>query len=330
MTQPSLADLRAELEAAGCFRKSPIYAAMALLGNLAAAFALFVLSANAAAWWLAVPCFMLGSFFFYRLGFLMHDAAHAGTCVSPAGNRFFAALTAGILGEFPSGWRHGHNRHHASPNVRGRDMDQRERWDPTRRYSSRWKAWLGLFSFTRIKGIYVPSSLLFLCLRDGYFCFIARRENFVLELGIVLLSFAAQLAFFTWLFGLAPGILLFFAHTHIGMIYLNAVFAANHYDLANYAPEEAAALPYEELQAHTTRNYSGGWLIHFFSGGLDKQLEHHLFPSIPRHRLAQAAPMVRAFCARRGLPYHEESFFRSFGKVLAFHVNTPHVASSPR
>lgn len=318
----TLDDLREALTRAGCFKKAPWRSVLELMLNLGFAGSCFVFSQGCGSIFLAVPAFLLGSFFFYRTGWLMHDAAHGGTFRSAAGNRRFATLTAGLLGEFPSGWRYGHNRHHAAPNVQGRDMDQRERWDPARRYRSRTRAWLGLFAFTRIRGVYFPATLIFLGLRDGYFCWRYKPERFVFEVSVVLLSLAAQLLFFCWLSGSAlAGSLLFFAHTHIGMLYLNSAFAGNHYDMATFTPEQADAMDVETLQALTTRNYAGGWWTHYLFGGLEKQLEHHLFPHLPTHQVTRASPIVRSYLQARGLPYHELGFVQSLGRVLDFHVD---------
>lgn len=317
---PTYRELRQELIEAGCFETAPVYSVLALFANLGASATFFLLSGRTGSFLLSIPLFILGSFFFYRLGWLMHDSAHGGTFKSAKANHVFASITAGILGEFPSGWRYGHNKHHASTNVRGMDFDQRERWDPTRRYRSRLGAWFGLFSFTRIGKIYYPSSLLFMGIRDAFYCYYNRRDRFRVELFGALAGIALQLLFFSYFLSPHYGVLLLLVNMHFGILYLNPAFAGNHYDLPNYTPDEARVFSFEELQARTTRNYSGGAGTHFVFGGLEKQLEHHLFPSLPRHQLKKAAPIVRSFCERRGLPYNEESFLSSFAKVLDFHV----------
>jgi fatty acid desaturase len=51
-------------------------------------------------------------------------------------------------------------------------------------------------------------------------------------------------------------------------------------------------------------------------GGLNYQIEHHLFPSMPRPNLRHARPVVQAFCAARGIAYHECGLLRSYADVL--------------
>jgi fatty acid desaturase len=316
-----LAALRHALRQAGIFRTRPWMTLLALPANLVAAFACFWLAARAPLV-LSVPVFVAGSFLFYRLGWLMHDAAHGGAFAHPGGNRAWTRLVAALLGEFPSGWKHGHNRHHHAPNVRGVDGDQAERWDPSRRYAGAARAFAGLFLTNRRGRVVLPTSLLFLGLRDGWYCFAHHRRRFVPELAGVLGGIALQAGTFAALFG-AWGVPLFLLHTHLGMLYLNSAFAGNHYDLESFDREAGLALPYAERQLRATRNYTPGWLSAFVFGGLEYQIEHHLFPSMPRHQLRHAAPLVRQFAQAQGLPYREDSFARSFARVLAFHVASP-------
>lgn len=312
-------ELRRAVEADGCYETRPLASVLSFVVHVAASAALFWASARLVPAAAAPLVFVLASFLFYRIGWLMHDAAHGGTFAGPAANRRFALLCAGVLGEFASGWRYGHNRHHAAPNVRGRDMDQSERWDPERRYRTLAGAFVGLLLFSRFRGRYLPKTLLLVGLRDGYFCFRHHRSRFAGELATVLLGFGAQLAGFIWLFGWA-GPIVFFAHTAIGLLYLNTVFSGNHYELASFSEEEAESIPFADLQIMTTRNYAGGVLARFVFGGLENQIEHHLFPSMPRHQLRRAAPRVRAFCEARGLPYRVDPFGRAILAVLRFHL----------
>lgn len=50
-------------------------------------------------------------------------------------------------------------------------------------------------------------------------------------------------------------------------------------------------------------NISGSPLMHFMTGNLSHQIEHHLFPDLPSDRYAEVAPEVRDVCRRYGLPY---------------------------
>ena len=314
--------LRRRLVAAGCFDHAPFQSVASLIVHLLGAGALFV----AAAVWATAPLFLAASLVFYRIGWLMHDAAHGGVFASAAGNRWFAAACAGVLGEFPSGWRYGHSRHHAAPNVRGRDLDQADRWDPTRRYSGKLSAFVGLLLFSTIKGVHVPKTLLLIGLRDGYFCYRHARSSFARELLISLLSMLSQLAFFTALFRWM-GPVCFLLHSWIGLVYLNVVFTGSHYDLETFSEAEAEDVEFADLQIRTTRNYPPGALAAFLFGGVEYQIEHHLFPTMPRRGFPRAVAEVRAFCAARGLPYEVVPFHEAVGAALSFHLDPEPISS---
>jgi fatty acid desaturase len=63
-------------------------------------------------------------------------------------------------------------------------------------------------------------------------------------------------------------------------------------------------------------NIEGDRLFHVMSGNLSHQIEHHLFPDMPSNRYAEAAPRVRALCARYAIPYNSGSLTRQFGTTV--------------
>ena len=70
-------------------------------------------------------------------------------------------------------------------------------------------------------------------------------------------------------------------------------------------------------EVETTVDFCAGnvpltWVL----GGLNYQIEHHLFPSMPRPNLRRAQPLVAAFCADLGVAYLETRVLASYGQVL--------------
>jgi fatty acid desaturase len=66
----------------------------------------------------------------------------------------------------------------------------------------------------------------------------------------------------------------------------------------------------------TSRNVAGSRLVDFVLGGLNYQIEHHLFPNMPRPNLRRAQPLIRAFCQQHDLPYTEASMFGSYAQAV--------------
>ena len=53
-------------------------------------------------------------------------------------------------------------------------------------------------------------------------------------------------------------------------------------------------------------------------GGLNYQIEHHLFPRMPSVNLRRAQPIVRDFCAERGISYTETGLLDAYGTVIRY------------
>ena len=97
-------------------------------------------------------------------------------------------------------------------------------------------------------------------------------------------------------------------------LYLGCSFAPNHKGMPVLDADQAAD-PFLR-QVLTSRNIRGGPFIDAALGGLNYQIEHHLFPSMPRANLRHAQPVVQKFCAERGIPYLECSAFASYTAAL--------------
>ncbi|MFV2118690.1 fatty acid desaturase, partial [Streptomyces sp. Act-28] len=116
-----------------------------------------------------------------------------------------------------------------------------------------------------------------------------------------------------------PGRALLFALIHqllLGL-HLGLAFAPNHKGMA-MPGEGGGAENWGHLrrQVLTSRNIRGGVVTDWLLGGLNYQIEHHLFPSMPRPHLRLAQPLVRAHCRALGVPYAETGAIDSYRQVL--------------
>ena len=102
-------------------------------------------------------------------------------------------------------------------------------------------------------------------------------------------------------------------------VYLGCSFAPNHKGMPVLSEDQQS--DFLRRQVITSRNIRGGWLTDFALGGLNYQIEHHLFPSMPRPSLRLAQEPVRAFCEQHGITYCETGFFASYVQVLR-HLHT--------
>jgi fatty acid desaturase len=99
-------------------------------------------------------------------------------------------------------------------------------------------------------------------------------------------------------------------------LYMGATFAPNHKGMPVIARD--AKLDFFSKQVRTSRNIAGGWWATWLMGGLNYQVEHHLFPSMPRPHLAKARRIVQEQCKRLAVPYTETSLWRSYGIVIGY------------
>ena len=259
------------------------------------------------------------AFVFGQIGYIGHDAGHQGVCRSVRGNRLIGYGVCSLLGMSQSWWLTQHNQHHRSPN----DLDD----DPHTMIP------VLAFSEEKANGIrdvrrflvayqafyFVPIlTLESLALRfsSAQFLVGARRPNTYLpELGLMAVHFA--LYFGLLLYALNPWQALVFALIHQALfgLYYGLVFAPNHKGMLILDKDNP--LDFVRTQVLTTRNVKPNFLVDFLYGGLNYQIEHHLFTMIPRNRLGKARPIVKEFCRQRGIPYYETGTLRSYREILS-------------
>ncbi|GAA0601006.1 fatty acid desaturase family protein [Kribbella sandramycini] len=205
-----------------------------------------------------------------------------------------------------------HNRHHANPNHTDKDPDVGEGilvWTMEQAEGRKGlEGWLTrnqariFFPLLTLEGFNLKvSSVRFL---------LANRRTQGLELGLM----AAHLVlYFGALFLLlSPGQAIVFALVHhmVFGLHLGSVFAPNHKGME--MPEEGNDWGHLEKQVLTSRNVRGGLVTDWMMGGLNYQIEHHLFPSMPRANLRFAQPIVQRYCADVGLPYLSTGLIDSY------------------
>ncbi|GAA3037466.1 acyl-CoA desaturase [Microbacterium dextranolyticum] len=256
-----------------------------------------------------------------QAAFLAHEAAHRQILSSgPANVRLARVLAAGVVGISYSWWDAKHSRHHANPNRVGKDPDiavdtisfleeDAAQARGLRRMITRRQGWL-FFPLLTLEGLNLHA----LGIRHLF-----SREPIkgrALELGLIATRFAILLV---PLFLVLPvGMAFAFLGVQLAVfgVYMGASFAPNHKGMPVIA--EGARLDFFSKQVRTSRNIRGGWWASALLGGLNYQVEHHLFPSMARPYLAQVRPVVRDFCRTHGVPYTETSLWRSYAIVVDY------------
>jgi fatty acid desaturase len=128
-------------------------------------------------------------------------------------------------------------------------------------------------------------------------------ELALLGLHAVLWASPALLLGWTWL-------VVYLGGQVVAGAYLSMIIAPNHKGMPIWAAGQE--LTFLERQVVSTRNITPGPITDFLFGGLNYQIEHHLFPTIPRANLGRAREIVLPFCKAQGLPYDEVGAWTSY------------------
>ena len=258
-----------------------------------------------------------------QFGFLGHDAAHRQMFRSAAWNEWTARVLAGVFAGLSYGWwRDKHNRHHAAPNQEGKDPDVAAgviaftaSAAAARSGFTRWvllrQGWL-FFPLLTLEGLNLHLASVRTLLRPGS----VRHQR--IEAALVL---ARLVAFVVVLLLVLP---LGKASAFLGLelacfgLCLGASFAPNHKGMPIVPP--GGRPDFLSRQVLMSRNVRGGPVVDFAMGGLNYQIEHHLFPSMARPNLRRAQPVVRAYCERLGVDYTEVGLVESW-VIVVRHLN---------
>ena len=255
-----------------------------------------------------------------QLGFQLHDAGHHQMFRDRWKNTVIGFITANLLLGMSYGWWvQKHNRHHANPNHVERDPDinnpaiaYTEEQALRRRGPLRLLARYQAFLFFPLLGLLAWS------MHVAGAAFLARRQSRYrrLEVLTLLAHVVAYVGVLVFALGPWEALLVIVIHKAVGGFYLASVFAPNHKGMPQ--TDDESRLDFLRAQIVTSRNIRGDWWTDLLFGSLNYQVEHHLFPRMPRNRLRRSSVIVQAFCAEMGVPYHETSFLGSYRELLRF------------
>jgi len=265
-------------------------------------------------WW-QLGLAVLAAVFSAQSGFIGHDAGHQQIARTHRANRAVGFLHGDLLLGMSYGWwTHKHNRHHANPNHEDKDPDVVGGalvWSARQVASrnSRFTRWLTrqqhllFFPMLMLEGLHLKvASWRTLPQR-------APKDRW-LEGTLLSLHLAGYLTLVFASMPLGMGLAFIAVHQTLFGLYLGASFAPNHKGMPMPGPDDH--WDHLRKQVLTSRNVRGGLVTDWTLGGLNYQIEHHLFPSMPRPNLRHAQPIVREYCTDLGLPYTETGLVESY------------------
>jgi fatty acid desaturase len=258
-----------------------------------------------------------------QFGFLGHDAAHQQVFASKRWNEWTARVLSGAFTGLSYGWWISkHNRHHSAPNQEGKDPDigpgvlaltpavAVTKTGLAAQFARRQGWWF--FPLLTLEGLNLHAESVKSVLRR------APVKHRGMEAGFLVVRLGGYVAALLLL--LPPGKAAAFVGVQLAVfgVLLGGAFAPNHIGM----PIVPAGLKVDFLrrQVLMSRNISGGRITGYAMGGLNYQIEHHLFPNMPRPNLKRAQPLVRAHCAEHGVAYTETSLLQSY-RIITRYLN---------
>ena len=308
------AELLNQVRQAGLLDRRPTYYTVRIALNavlVVAGWTVFVLLGDS--WWqLATAAYL--AVVFTQTGFLGHDAGHRQIFWSWRANQVVGLLHGNLaIGMAFGWWVDKHHRHHAHPNTENVDPDigaesivftvaQAGGRRGAGRLPARHQAHL-FFPMLLLEAISLHVASVRAVCRSGY----RQRGREALLLGLHTAAYLAAV-----IVVLSPVRALVFVIVHQGLfgLYLGCSFAPNHKGMPILDADDDA--DFLRRQVLTARN----WLVDLLLGGLNYQIEHHLFPNVPRAALHRARPIIRAYCRDHRLPYVETGLFDSYRQAL--------------
>jgi len=320
---------------------SPAYYVFKCASNLAILAGAFYLVLGVGGTAAVAGAAALVALFWQQCGWLAHDFLHHQVFDNRAIGDWFG-LVIGNVGQGFSveWWKDKHNTHHAVPNLLESSDDAHD-GDPDidtmpllawslemARKATRTDSAVGRFFLKHQAFLYFP---ILLVARMSWllqsFTFVFRTgdvwaapDTSLKPLHLGFREHAGLLLHYLWYFGLmtqmsaAQAVLFFFASQMLCGLLLAVAFGVGHNGMAVY---EADKKPdFLTLQITTTRNVDGNFLVGWFMGGLQNQVEHHLFPNVPRHNLHIVRSYVEPLCKKHNIPYHSTSITRGTIEVL--------------
>ncbi|XP_039620141.1 acyl-CoA (8-3)-desaturase-like [Polypterus senegalus] len=253
-------------------------------------------------------------------GWLQHDFGHLSVFRTSRWNHFLHKFVIGQLKGAPaSWWNYLHFQHHAKPNCFRKDPDinmhplffalgktlaielgvQKKKYMP---YQHQHKYFF----------LIGPPALLPMYFQWYIFYFAVKQQQWV-DL-IWMLSFYIR---FTWIYlpmlGLPALLTLFFLVRFLESNWFVWVTQMNHIPMEIDRDQNKEWLV---MQVQATCNVEQSLFNDWFTGHLNFQIEHHLFPTMPRHNYKRVAPLVRSLCKKHDLNYQSKPLLTAFSDIV--------------
>ena len=289
-----------------CVPRRGIIEMVAIIASLAVVFATMEM-------WNPILLGLFLTLIFTRSVFVSHDILHLQYFKSRKISMWLSyPFSTVILCNSPSWWIWKHNiNHHKWCNVPEKDEDIRAldgAFIPNKKGN---KPFL-----KKYKHLVFWGAIFFM-----YPAFIVRSFSYVIrwkkygELVLMMLHWLVIWGPIFYILPFSSAITTFLTLYFVLSAWLSLGFITNHLGCEVFDLEESEKLSWMELQMRTSRSLKGGMFIHRFYGGLNTQIEHHLFPNAPRFNLLKVQKITRDFAKKHNIKYFETTPFEAYIQI---------------
>jgi fatty acid desaturase len=318
-TESDFAQLSQRIKSAGLLDRRPGYYVFKIVFNLLMLAGAIVGAAFIGnSWWQLFIAAGL-AVVFAQMAFIGHDAGHKQIFRGRRKNDAIGYLHGGLVGLSYGMWLQNHNAHHANPNHEERDPDvdipalsfttaQARAKQGFLRWVTKYQAFL-FFPLLLLEGISLRQTAVEAIVQGK----VKRRK---LEAAMFFTHMAVYLTLVFVFFSPGLAVLFIVVHQCLWGVLLGISFAPNHKGMPTLT--DGHELDFLRKQVLTARNVRRGPVVDFMLGGLNYQIEHHLFPTMPRPNLRYAQRIVHGFCVEKGVSYTQTGWLKSYYYVLQY------------
>jgi len=291
-------ELKAQVRAAGLLKRVPVRGSIEMIAILVS----IIIALITAPYWNPILLGIFLTVIFTRSVFVSHDILHTQYFKNKAlSKKLSYPFSSLILSNSSSWWDYKHNvNHHTYCNIIEKDEDIR--------------ALDSAFTHKKGNNPFIKKHKFFIFWSAMFFmfpAFIVQSYEFVIkrklwgELGLMLLHWPLVWGTLLYQIGAVDTLIVALVLNFTVSPWLAFGFITNHLGCETFSEEEAKEFSWMELQMRGSRSLTGGMFVHWFYGGLNTQIEHHLFPKAPRFNLLKVQKMTREFAKKYSIPYFE-------------------------
>ena len=321
--------MKSELMKARAFESSKLYYAFKVASNagiLATAIAVIVVLNGMLG---AVLGGIILALFWQQCGWLAHDFLHHQVFTNRMYNNL-AGLGIGNIwqGFSTSWWKMKHNHHHAVPNVvqtqAGGDPDiltmplllwsekiiegDSEELKDLPRFLIRHQKFFYVPLLAAARLSWLLQSILFQF--EPVHQFVGGLPMKIAEILTIAIHYVAVIYITLLLETAASRVVFLLICQSLGGLFIAVVFTVGHNAMDIFTSEEMKNTDFVRLQVRSTRDITPTVFNTWFSGGLAYQVEHHIWPTLPRHSFPLASKILKRFCAKYNIPYTVEGLIK--------------------